>query len=517
MKLLIVDDEEHVREGVELAIDWESYGFRDILAAEDGVDALELVRRENPELIVCDMSMPRMDGPRFLELLRQEGWSAKVIVLSGYQEFRYARATLLASGVDYLLKPFKIDDLDRVVAKAVDDIRRSRHMETEDIHRNYRLREADSLRNEQKMAALLQNEPIQEESLLQLLQDVGLTPHPFFALVFLPMNAGDVVDRYYLGDESLFRFSVWNVLRDIVSHVGSYYGFSYDAFFVVLLQAELDAVDLDFYRGRIGAAWEQALKLRTISGAPPSPATAGQLHAALKAAKADILNANIFDPTRPPHPPKPQPYLSVMDYEVLVLEAIRNRDKGQLQQLVRAFADALRSKPYVPVKELQHYSVEANLLLMRILHQLREQYSVEAMPLWISDLGEWERAFRSIFESLIDNVNEDASTVQTISAVRNYIADHLNEDITLPMLAEKFHFSPQYLSKRFKEMYNVTVMNYVTQSRMEKAGTLLKHTELPVLEIAAAVGYEDDNYFGKVFRKHYGASPTQYRKMHKTS
>lgn len=96
MKVLIVDDEEHVREGVELAIDWPSYQMTAILQAEDGVEALEIVRREAPELIVCDMSMPRMDGPTFLEKLRAEGWDSKVIVLSGYQEFRYAKATLLA-------------------------------------------------------------------------------------------------------------------------------------------------------------------------------------------------------------------------------------------------------------------------------------------------------------------------------------------------------------------------------------------------------------------------------------
>ncbi|TLS49106.1 response regulator [Paenibacillus antri] len=513
MKVLIVDDEEHVREGVELAIDWEAYGIRSILMAEDGVSAMELVRREDPDLIICDMSMPRMDGPRFLELLREEGWNAKVIVLSGYQEFRYARATLLASGVDYLLKPFKIDDLDRVVAKAVESIKESRHLRTEDIHKNYRLKEADSLFNEQKMAAYLQADPIHEEGVLQLLHDVGLTESPFFTLVYLPINGNHVIERYYLGDESLFLFSVKNVLRDIVQHVGPYYGFSYDSFFVVLLQAELDEAELEFYRKRIADAWEQALRLRTISGVSRQPGTAGQLQTSLKTAKSEILHANIFGPTEKAGEPKP--FLSFMDHEMLLLEAIRNRDKVRIRQLVRQFAETLRSKEVVPVKELQHYSVEANLLFMRIHHQLREQAPLEAMPLWLSDLQEWERTLISMFQSIIDNANEDASTIHTISAVKHYIADHLNEDITLSSLAERFHFSPQYLSKRFKEMYNVTVINYLTQSRMEKAAALLRHTELPVQDIARTVGYEDDNYFGKVFRKHYGASPTQFRKERK--
>lgn len=515
MKVLIVDDEEHVREGVELAIDWAAFGIGDVLTAEDGAQALEVVRREDPEIIICDMSMPGMDGPRFLELLRKEGWNAKVIVLSGHQEFRYARATLLASGVDYLLKPFKIDDLEQAVSKAAEAVRQSRQLQTEDIRKNYRLKEADSLLNENRIAASLQYEPVQEESLRQLLLDVGLTAAPFFPLVFLPMNAQAVIDQYYIGDESLFHFSVKNVLRDIVAHVGPYYSFSYEAFFVVLLQAELDTAGLEFYRKRIGAAWDQTLKLRTISAASHRPITASQLGSELKTAKADILNANVFDPAQSPTSMQPGPYLSVIDLEVLVLEAIRHRDKAQLQQVIRQFANELRKKPYVPVKELQHYSVEVNLLLMRILRQIREQYPVEPMPLWISDLREWERACLSLFEGMVDTINEDASTIQTISAVRNYVLDHLDEDLTLPKLAEKFHFSPQYLSKRFKEMYHVTVIHFLTQARMEKAANLLKHTELPIQEIAAAAGYADDNYFGKVFRKHYGIAPTQFRKTHK--
>lgn len=511
MKLLIVDDEEHVREGVELAIDWQKYGFHRILTAEDGYEAIELVRRENPDLIICDMGMPRMDGPQFLKLLRQEGWTAKVIVLSGYQEFRYARAALLANGVDYLLKPFKIDDLDQTVAKAVESIQQIRQLQAEEIYRNYRLKEADTLFHEQRMAAFLQNEPIDEKGMLQLFQDVGLTDKPFCVLVFLPTNADAVIEQRYLGDESLFLFSVKNVLRDIIQHLGPSYCFAYESFYIVLLQSELRASELEFYRSRIADSWEQSLKLRTISGICKHPSTVGQLHAALKMAQTEILHTNIFQPD---HKLEQQatPYLRFMDNEILLLEAIRHRNKDQVRDVIRRFADALRSKPYVPVKELQHYSVEANLLIVRINNQLRAPYPVESMPLWLSDLREWEHTAVSIFQSMIDHASEDASTVQTISAVKHYIADHLNEEITLSSLAETFHFSPQYLSKRFKEMYQMTVIQYVTKLRMEKAEALLKQTDLPVQEIARIIGYEDDNYFGKVFRKYYGASPTQYRK-----
>ncbi|UUZ81280.1 helix-turn-helix transcriptional regulator [Paenibacillus sp. P26] len=85
------------------------------------------------------------------------------------------------------------------------------------------------------------------------------------------------------------------------------------------------------------------------------------------------------------------------------------------------------------------------------------------------------------------------------------------------MLSEKFHFSPQYIAKKFKELYNTTVMTYLTEPRMEKAKSLLIHTEMPVSEMAATLGYADENYFGKVFKKQTGSSPLQYRKQRRHS
>lgn len=513
MKVLIVDDEEHVREGVELAIDWPTYNIQQILTAEDGFEAIEIVRGEEPELIICDMSMPKMDGPRFLELLREEGWNSKVIVLSGYQEFRYTRATLLANGVDYLLKPFKIDDLDKAVAKAVTSIEQNQQTKHEEFNNSFRIKEADSLLNEQKMNTYLQNDPIQEDSMLQLFEEVGLSEQDFYVLMYLPRNSNSVIERYYMGDESLFEFSVKNVLNDIIKQVGNYYCFTDEQFIIVYIQSDLSIDELEFYQKKISELWYKTLRLLTISGFSKRRTSIGQLHHSLKEAKAEILNTNIIKAS--------QSYQNAtdltpfMDKELLLLEAIRNQDKNQIQELVHSYVESLHTKSNLPLKELQHYSIEANLLLMRVMNQLQSKQHIETMPLWLSDLEEWEKTLIHMFHSIVDDANESASTIQSIAAIKNYIHDHMSEEITLSSLAEIFHFSPQYLSKRFKEMHQTTVMSYLTQIRMDNACELLKFSELSVQEIAASVGYEDDNYFGKVFRKHYGVSPTQYRRVNK--
>jgi len=152
---------------------------------------------------------------------------------------------------------------------------------------------------------------------------------------------------------------------------------------------------------------------------------------------------------------------------------------------------------------------------MRIYAQLSDERFYETEPLWMTQLGGGATKLKLIFHNMIATSKAELSQLQPIVAVRNYINDHMKEDITLAGLAETFHFSPQYLAKKFKEEYDTTIMNYLTQLRMDKAGSLLAHTELPIQEIASESGFEELNYFSKVFKKYTGLSPTSYRKKYK--
>jgi two-component system response regulator YesN len=137
------------------------------------------------------------------------------------------------------------------------------------------------------------------------------------------------------------------------------------------------------------------------------------------------------------------------------------------------------------------------------------------MPLWISQLEEWTSKLKQIFSDMLESINYsrlEITHVQSIATVRNYINDHMKEEVTLSGLAEIFHFSPQYLAKKFKEEYGTTIMNYLTQLRIEKAFSLLDHTELSIQEVASESGFENLNYFSKVFKKNTGITPSSYRK-----
>jgi len=516
IKLLIVDDEEHVREGIELSIEWQEYNINQILMAENGLEALELVRQYNPELIICDMSMHIMDGTEFLERLREEGWTSKVIVLSGYQQFRYTRATLLANGVDYLLKPFKIDDLNKAIRKACDQIKQEQEVSLKERSTNFRLNEVNHLVMEQRFSRLIEEEQVSKEELVAFLTAIGINPDSFYVVTFLPRNKDAIVKQYYARDEQLFNYSMKNIVKELVEPLGSWYGLQHEEFMIVFISSNGLLTNIETAVNQLQKAWKRTLRLSSFSGFYPMSLTASRLQLALFEEKSMILNCNIFGHTKSDRKTTAMHFF--IEKERVILEAVRAKNKQYLHELVESFEMELASYEAVSLRELQHCTIETNLLLIRIYTQLKNDSFHEMMPLWLSQLEEWSAKLKQIFSDMLESINYsklEISHTQSIGGVKNYINDHMKEEVTLAGLAEIFHFSPQYLAKKFKEEYGTTIMNYLVQRRIEKACSLLEHTELSIQEIASESGFEELNYFSKVFKKHTGITPSGYRKKDK--
>ncbi|MBP1990240.1 response regulator transcription factor [Paenibacillus eucommiae] len=117
IKVLIVDDEYLVRFGLRTTIDWEQYGYEIAGEASDGQEALELALTIRPDLIITDISMPFLDGIGFMEQLRQHETEVKIIVLTGYGDFNYARGALMYGASDYILKPVENNKLIETIKK----------------------------------------------------------------------------------------------------------------------------------------------------------------------------------------------------------------------------------------------------------------------------------------------------------------------------------------------------------------------------------------------------------------
>ena len=122
IKVIVVDDERFVRMGIVGETDWGSLGCEVVGEAENGLDALELVHEKNPDLMICDIRMPKMNGLEMLKKLREEKNPVQVIFLTAYSEFSYAREALKLYAFDYLLKPFEDGELESAILRAKERI-----------------------------------------------------------------------------------------------------------------------------------------------------------------------------------------------------------------------------------------------------------------------------------------------------------------------------------------------------------------------------------------------------------
>lgn len=124
MKVLVVDDEEFVRRGIVLETDWRALGCVVVAEAQDGEEGLLAARKYHPQLIICDIKMPKMTGLELLECLRAEGNNAHVIFLTAYSDFAYTRSAIRLEAADYLLKPFGDGELERAVSEVKEKMQR---------------------------------------------------------------------------------------------------------------------------------------------------------------------------------------------------------------------------------------------------------------------------------------------------------------------------------------------------------------------------------------------------------
>ncbi|WP_410515099.1 response regulator [Paenibacillus sp. BR2-3] len=515
--MLIVDDEEHVREGIDLAVDWDKFGITKRLHAEEGQQALDMIRLYKPAVMFCDMSMPGMDGMELLRLLREEGWDTQVIVVSGYDDYQYTRAAVRANGLDYLLKPFSKSELEQVLEQAVMAYKHKEVSLVEEREAGFRIKWADALVYEQKLASFFKEESVFQEGLRGHLYKIGLPAERLRVAIILPCNRMELVERRYGGDRELFIFAINNIAHETFRPYGAHYLCRLDDYQWVLVAAfAKDSRGAEEHRRcmeKAAAAWRETVGLETLIGICQSEADAAGITGAVGKARSTLLKSVIWKDSRQEAASGEPPRL--MDQQFLLQTALDTGNKAYAAEIIRSFVERLRKWAEIRLKDLQACTIEANLLLewaSRLLHHGKETADL-LMPLWISDLDEWERTFIRHWWALMEEQGRDGLGNRGMEAIREYIERHFQKDLSLSVLSERFHFSPQYIAKKFKELHNTTVMTYLTDIRMDKAKSLLRFTNKPVSEIANSLGYDDENYFGKVFKKQNGISPLQYRKQ----
>ncbi|RXZ79513.1 response regulator [Paenibacillaceae bacterium] len=524
LKVIILDDERAVREGIDLLIDWDRYGITDRYLVEDGLTALQIIHEEQPAVMFSDMKMPGINGIELLQRLRDEKINTQVIIVSGYDDYQYMKAAIQAKGVDYILKPFRKAELEASLERALSLWRESEKMTYSDIDHNYTIKSAGAILNERKMSAFLKGETPFSKPIADLF------PYAKVGSIceLLLKNRLDVLKRRFGGDSALLDFAISNIVNDVLKPCGNHILCRLeDDQWVIMDAADSGSgyqagSDSNFSNSieRVTASLSETIELEVLYGISQSVLPVRDAQILMGEARRSLLECNILKENEvlPALELSEDGKLPLLHEQFVVMsKVLETGSKEDLSQIVKDFVQKIVRTGQVPLRDLQSYTLEANLFLRRSQKQYElkngERLQSE-IPLWISDVSEWEKWFIHQLWAVQEELGRGGHG-DLISEIKEYIRAHFNTDLSLTDISNRFYLSPQYISRRFKEIYGCTFIQFITDLRVEKAKSLLMNTSLSILKISELVGYEDETYFSKVFKKHKGISPKQYRKANK--
>ncbi|MBD2870828.1 response regulator transcription factor [Paenibacillus arenilitoris] len=516
-RVLLVDDEEFVRQGLKELIDWPACGFEVMDEAGNGEDALEIIRREKPELVITDIRMPVLDGLGLIrKVVQEERLSTCFIVVSGYNEFTYAQQAVKFGVCDFLLKPIDEAALQEALIALRDKLRREAVLH----------RQSDQLRKSEAVSLLIKGE-YDERQVPEWGSWLGIPPGSPVYYVFVEVNdAHPWNDRARdVTNERMIEEVRHAVARLCPAVVGAHVHEHRDRLGLAIPAAHLPA-------GRDIGQFASALQKR-LAGATGLPVFiyAGQaadglarLRDAYESAKDALLykftdeeqTVFIYENVR----------RSSLNYVVLdgsfcqqLNEAMEEKDEAAMARAVDRIFGEFRNRLLAPeaVKASIHRCVSGILeMLARMEADKRSLRTLAPIIAW-QDLNISMRELKRLFADFVTECSQWMAGRRKealrggIQKIKAYIDANYASNMSLKSIAGRFYMNPVYLGQLFKKAYGVYFNDYLLRLRIEEAKRLIRQTDLRIYEIAEKVGFNNAEYFVTQFEKIESTTPTEYR------
>ena len=500
LKMIIVDDEYIICEGLKTLIDWQSAGVEVVGVADNGAAALELALKKQPDIILSDIAMPHFSGLQMIETMRRNGLATEVIFISAYSSFDYAQEALRYGAFDYLLKPIQENLVLETVRRCAEKIRDSRKAAPA----------ISAVESERRalIAQRLKSGGRTEEDKALLQDAAGTEDCTHVAAVGIwgsPQPSQDAVEQCF----SAFR--AWPVPMG-------------ESLTLWLLFAKADGFLLMKQNLQTLQEGEHGAFCMTCSGAEPLEGAFEALFAQVSfgyvAAAAKGRSLILFGDC------EREAEEAFVDFEqgcAALLELVKAAEAENVgKALYRFFLVMLKSGMVYDMALVRLQCIE---LVNRILHDpavyhLQDYFDSPLKTLTaqksIASCETLDEVFVAT-KNLLANFSACMEAVQKKSSKRlvslavQYIEEHFQRDISLSQVAQALFVSPSYLSKLFSAEMQTTFSHFLQAHRIEVAKKLLHTTHLKIYEVANQSGYSDVAHFSKSFKQVTGVSPNQYR------
>ncbi|MFA9557660.1 response regulator [Evansella sp. AB-rgal1] len=501
-RVIIVDDELLIRQGIKHYIEWEQEGFEIVGEASNGQEAMELIRTKAPHIIITDIVMPVMDGEELTRVVRKEFPQIQVIILSSFGEFDYVRSTFQHGVVDYILKP-KLDGeiLLDALKKAVTRIP---HFQL------VKQGEDPELTIEDCITKLITGE--QNIQMLDILNQAF--SHDYFYLMGMHYNNQASIDMT-IKQQQIEKV----LLQHLNNKLVSIFRPQKDMLVILInLDKEEDNILMEAARKLAESLSEVTIVITGFKG----------IDNLVNAYKVDLMKLLkytfyfseeallTFDKL-----PKPLPTCKGFDLDSFISEFKREQFDSSftyLEEHISSFSFCYTKDVYEFKSFFNNIIFNITILLSNMDYDIQQldkaKYtyfkSIDEARTAKEVLQQWDHFLLEVKQLLATGKNQARNP--NMKKLMQYITDHYAEPITLTEVAKHFHFNPSYLSNYFATHNKESFIEYLNRIRIEEASRLLVKKSAAISEVGSKVGYSDHSYFCKVFKKVKGMSPSQYRR-----
>ncbi|MDO4308848.1 MAG: response regulator [Eubacteriales bacterium] len=528
-KVLAADDEYWSRENIRNLLPWEEYSIEFLEPACDGEEVMERIPEEHPDIILTDINMPFLSGLEMLERLNAEYPEIITVAVSGYDDFEKVKGVFISGGIDYLLKPVGKEELVNVLTKALGILEEREAAKEHNENRRLQEHKISSFLEDSEYSALLSE---------KLYGQVKTQPHVSSTQTF--SEVATVLVKFYDITEIAARFdhdilqmswSIKSTLRELFGKGSNAVIFNYSSkMSEFLLVGTAEA-------GMLKRFAEQVLERFPAEDYGPVSVVLHEQTSSLDdiaAVYREIITVLVTRQFRREHcilrcpeTGKADSSSTIGKYGSARLEGelyhlLATRQKTEAEKLIFKTSDfASCDKNGWSYLEVKQYVGRITGTLFRYVRDERPEMIVqieEAMDsidyyMKCLDAKAMIMTMNIILDSLWEK-NEQSNTdsvIRQVEQVQQYISRHYFENITLTSLAAEYHIDASYLSRVFSQKYGETIITFLTRVRMEHAVELMRDPDKKLETISFLVGYDDYNYFSRVFRKKLGVSPSEYR------
>lgn len=524
IKVMIIDDEPYIRQGLKILINWEQYGFEICAEAANGKEAVNLMENNEFDLIITDIKMPQMDGLELIEYTRAHiSNNIRFIILSGFYEFEYAKKAIKYDVADYVLKPIKEEELIKVLEE-------------------YKVLYSKQVENERKIE--YSEKIILDQYLTSLLTRNDKEEY----ITYIRKYLKEITDVRYIGIEidntqydlltkeerRKIREKLYDALKD---YLGDQWYHAYmpngieNEYAVGFIYVKALAIHVDMsekeYVDNLYRALCSALGSKIIFYIGQKVNHIGHLSESYKSAViaknfqmfSDFNQIAYYEDVKE----KTSKSKYLLDKEKLnsLIRAIEENDKDSINQkvdIVYEYFKELITEPDIIKINLDYLLVH----LINLANELDPDLDREVLQMMIS-LKDYEqiavRGSVNSFKKFSVDFADFLSSLRRhtlggiLSDVVKEVTENYMENLSLKSLSKKFFINSAYLGQIFKKQFGCSFKDYLNNYRIERATEQLIRSEEKIYEIATAVGFNNTDYFISKFVQIRGTTPLQYRKQ----